>query len=171
MGTFKQGWGASGAPSGFSAILSSLPTSTTAGKQSASIDLTALGNVEDIQVSFRFKLANGGTLASDKAVYLYIFGSIDGTNWPKGNGNTVTGTNTSLTMTGIPCNPIGIDVSGYTTGADRFFEIHGISICQLFGGSLPMKISFGVQNNTGIAFTGSTTDHVVKFVPIYTIVG
>lgn len=165
-------WGTVVSPTGFSTSLSALASSASAGRQSAAIDLTAGGvKVVNGLIRFRFKLATGGTLANDKAVYLWIFGSHDGTNWPQANGNAVSGTDSALTTTGIEdmvrMARIAVDVSSYTTGADRFFEINPVPISTFFGSAIPKKIAFGVRDYSGIPFTNSITDHVVEFEPTY----
>ncbi len=164
-------WGSLLTPTDFSTSLSALASSASAGRQSAAIDLTAGGvKVVNGLIRFRFKLATGGTLANDKAVYLWIFGSHDGTNWPQANGNAVSGSDSALTTKGIEdivMARIAVNVASYTTGADRFFETNPVPISTYFGSALPKKITFGVRNYSGVAFTNSTTDHVVDFEPVY----
>lgn len=63
--------------------LNALLSSATAGRKSAAVDWTALNDTACL-LDITVKADDGGTIAVDKAVYVYLARSVDGTNYEDG---------------------------------------------------------------------------------------
>lgn len=157
MADIKQ---ARGTSTSFTQTLASLASSATAGRESTSVDNTS-NNYTDYMVGGKIKLATG-TPANDKAVYVYVYGSEDGTLYP----DTVTGSDAAVTLRDptvltllrvIPCPD-----SGALT-----YEMQPICVAWAFGGQLPRAWGIVVRNYTGVAFSSTESDHDFTYTGIY----
>jgi hypothetical protein len=112
----------------------------------------------DVLACVRITLANGGTLASDKKVYVYAYGTVDAATpiYP----DKVTGSDAAITLDDpTQLKLIGvIECASYVTATVITFTMEPTSVAQVFGGLLPEKWGIVVQNKTGIAFTSGETD-------------
>lgn len=113
----------------------------------------------DALVEVIFELATG-TPASDKAVYIYAYGSEDGTDFT----DNATGTDAALTLRS-PTNLRLIGVINTPDAGGLAYKWVG-TVAQAFGGILPRKWGLVVDNKTGVAaettgcsasYTGITT--------------
>lgn len=129
--------------------LNSLASSSSAGRESASID-NATNRYEDAEVQVVAALATGSP-ANDKAIYVYVWGSEDGSNI----ADNATGSDAAITLrsptnlllaTVIPCP----DSGGLTYKSKVFSVAKALGLTYL-----PRKWGIVVQNYTGLAFAGS----------------
>lgn len=107
----------------------------------------------DALVHVTIKL-QAGTPASDKAVYVYVAGTVDdGTTWP----DAVTGVDANITLH----NPTQLRLLGviFAPTASSTFGSGPWSVASVFGGSLPAKWSIVTLNKTGIAFDATEGNH------------
>lgn len=141
--------------------LVSLASSATAGRQGATVTFVDGSNrvPEFVFVRFRAKLTNSGTVANDKAVYLYLAESYDGTNFTSGPP-TVGAADAAYTFTNAPgTNPVGLRLVGAlgfvanNESQERVFRLW----------SPPRAGVFVVQNYTGVALSATESDHVVEY--------
>jgi hypothetical protein len=90
-----------------------------------------------------------GTIAGDKCVYVYGYGSIDGSNYSE----AVTGSDAGYTIDA----PTGLSLLGVIPFAAQSLTRRSrpLSVAAGFGGILPLKWGIVVVNNTGIALAGS----------------
>ena|SRR2546429_2604587 len=129
---------------------------TSAARESASVDNTS-NLYLDALVQVKIKL-QAGTPGSDKRVYIYAAGTVDGgTTWP----DAVTGADAAIT----PNSPTQLRLIGVIeapTSAGIFIS-EPMSVAQAFGGVLPKKWSLVIQNMTNITFSATGSDHTVKY--------
>lgn len=148
-----------------SCTLASLANSSSAGRGSASIDNT--GNLFDDAMLFIAVKTSGTTLGGDKACYVYIYGSEDGTNY-QGSSLEAPGSDSAVQITS-PTNlkgPITISCPG-TSATYRSVS----SISQFFGGRMPRKWGFVVRNATGQELDPNESEHTKTYTGvIYTVV-
>jgi hypothetical protein len=100
----------------------------------------------DAQVSITVVLA-AGSPASDKAVYVYAYGSENGTNF----SDNATGTDAALTMRS-PSNLILIGTLATPDATGLTYRLPPTSIRAAFGGYLPRKWGIVVENRSGLLF-------------------
>lgn len=151
-----------GSSTGITCTLASLAT-TNARESTAVVNTTNL--YLDALVQVQVKLQTG-TPSSDKAVYVYAYGSEDGTNYAdnaSGSDAAITlRVPTALRLIGIiPCP----DSGGLTYKSQPF------SVASAFGGSLPRKWGIVIENQTGIALSATEGDHAKRYTGVYTTVG
>ena len=141
--------------------LASLASSASAGRQGAAVTFVDGNNrvPEFVFLRFRAKLVASGTVANDKAVYLWLARSYDGTNFESGPP-TVGASDAAYTFTNAPgSNPVGL----YLVGSLGFVG-NGESQERIFRlWSPPRKGVFIVQNYAGIALSSTEADHVVEY--------
>ena len=159
MATIESLYGTNGVT--ITITLTSLADSATAFRESTPVDNSS-NLYLDALVQVKIKLAASGTIGNDKKVYVYAAGSVDGgTTWPDnatGADATTTFTNpTNLKLIGV------IDCTAYVTSTQQQFISEPFSVAAAFGGILPKKWSVVIQNRTNIAFTSTSTDHVVQY--------
>lgn len=109
----------------------------------------------DALVTVRIDLADGGTIASDKKVYVYAYGTVDAATpiYP----DRVTGSDAGITLDS-PTNLklIGvIECASYVTVTKTIFTMPPASVAQAFGGILPEKWGIVVENKTSITVRAS----------------
>lgn len=131
---------------------------TGSARQSTSVDNTT-NNYMDAMVTVTVKLATG-TPSSDKTVYLYVFGSEDGTNYTDNAGATDAAITLRNPTNLIPMRPISTPDSGALS-----YKSHPFSIAAAFGGVMPRRWGVVVENKTGLAF--DSTGNSVTYSGIY----
>ena len=124
----------------------------------AARECTAVDNTAnlylDALVTISIPLAAGAP-TSFQAIYVYAYGSEDGTNY----GDNATGTDASLTMRS-PTNLRNVGGVQTSVSGALTWKSHPISIARAFGGVLPRKWGIVVHNQTGLAFgTGCTATY------------
>lgn len=90
-----------------------------------------------------------GTPGSDGLIYVWAYGSEDGTNY----GDNATGSEGALTMR-TPSNLRLIGTIAVPT-ASVTYKSQPMSVAAAFGGRMPRKWGIVVENKTNLAFSGS----------------
>lgn len=155
MADLKQAFGAS------TAITCSLASkATTTARESTAVD-NASNLFIDVLVYLAIKLQTG-TPSSEKAVYVYVYGSEDGTNYT----DNATGSDANITLR-APSNlrPLGViatpDAGGLT------YKSGPMSLAAAFGGVIPRKWGIVVLNSTGVTFSATEGDHAKSYTGVY----
>ena len=132
-----------GSTTAITCTITSLASSATAGRGSAVVD-NSTTLYDDALLTVTVK-TSATTLANDKAVYVYIFGSEDGTTYNSSSAEAV-GTNAVVTLDAptnlkgpftISCPAVSVTYRGVW------------SVAQMFGGVMPRKWGVVLQNYTG----------------------
>jgi hypothetical protein len=94
-----------------------------------------------------------GTIASDKAINIYVAGSEDGTRWPgegSGNADGVTGADAAITLE----SPTNLRLLGSIAvpTASKTYTSQPMSVAAAFAGVVPRKWAIVVEDRTGLAF-------------------
>jgi hypothetical protein len=140
-----------GTSSGITISLASITSGGT--QQSTTVDNT--GNMfVDVLVQLSVKLSTG-TPSGEKVIYVYVFGSEDGTRLT----DNVSGTDGTITLR----EPTNLRLLGaiYTPDAGGLTYVSNpMSLLAAFGGlTIPRKWGIVVQNQTGVTFSGTEGDH------------
>lgn len=149
MANVKLEWGVA---TNITITLASLATSTA--RECTAVDNTS-DKYEDAEVYLAVKLA-AGSPGSDKAIYIYAYGSMDGTNYT----DNATGSNTALTLRAPSNLRLLAAIATPDSGALTYKFVIG-SVAAAFGGLLPPKWGIVVQNMTNLAFD-STEGNIIK---------
>lgn len=138
--------------------LASLGTSATVGRESTAIDNTT-NRFVDALVYVKIKVGDG-TIANDKAAYVYAYGSEDGTNYAE----NITGSDAAYTQ----LDPTALRLIGVIPlpAKQVTYKSQPMSVAQAFGGRLPRKWGIVVRNYCGIALTGTAGDHAASYTGI-----
>jgi len=115
----------------------------------------------DAMVYVALKLATG-TPASDKSLYLWFYGSEDGTNVT----DNATGTDAALTMRS-PTNLHGPFVIATPDAGALTYKKIIPSVAAFFDGALPKKWGFVVENKSGLALDATETNHTKEYSGVY----
>lgn len=137
-----------GTSTAFTITLNSLASSATAGRESTAIDNTS-NLYEDALVQVTVTL-QAGTPGTDKTVYVYAYGSEDGSTYT----DNATGSDAAITLRDPSCLVlIGVipvpDAGGVT------YESSPMAVARAFGGKLPRKWGIVVRNYTNVALHAS----------------
>jgi len=151
MADIKKAYGTSTA---ITITLASLAHSDNAGRESAAID-NGTDKFIDALVQIAIKLA-AGTPSADKAVYVYAYGSEDGTTFT----DNATGADAAITLTDPP-NVREIGRIRCPAAGGLTYESQPMSVAKAFDWILPRKWGIVVRNNTNVAF--DTTGHAAKY--------
>ena len=104
----------------------------------------------DASIDIIVSLSNG-TVAGDKAVNVFFYGSVDGVNYT----DNATGVDAALTMRS-PTNLRGpFVISAPANGPVSYRAVIG-SVASFFGGVLPIEWGIVVQNTSGVIFLTSS---------------
>lgn len=115
----------------------------------------------DAMVYLALKLQTG-TPSNDKAIYVWFYGSEDGTNYT----DNASGSDAAVTMRS-PTNLRGpFLISTPDSGGLTYKAVIG-SVAAFFGGVLPRKWGFVVQNSTNVTFSATEGDHAKSYTGIY----
>ena len=126
---------------------------------------TAVVNTSDLFVDALVTLSiktGAGAPANDKAVYAYLFGSEDGTNYDQ-EESLAPGTDGAYTINAITVfkGPLVIPV---LTAAKVYTKV--FSVAPFFGGVLPRKWGFIVVNFAGQALDATEGNHIKTYTGI-----
>lgn len=149
-----------GTSSALTITLASLASSQDAGRESTAVD-NATNKFIDALVQVKIKL-QAGTPSADRAVYVYAYGSEDGTTYT----DNATGTDAAITLT----NPPNMKLIGIIVCPDAgalSYESQPMSVAKAFDWLLPRKWGIVVRNNTGVAFDATGGNHAAKYTGIY----
>jgi hypothetical protein len=156
MSNVKQAFG------GVTAItctLASLASSATVGRESASVDNSSnlwLDALAQVQIK-----TGAGAVGNDKAVYIYVAASVDGSTW----SDTATGADAGITINNPTQLRLGAVIS--VAAAATTYIAEPFSIAALFGGSMPYKWSLVVINFAGQALDSTEGSHVKQYNGVY----
>ena len=147
-----------GTSTAFTLTLASLASSATVGRESTAIDNTSNLYV-DALVYVKVAL-QAGAPANDQTVYVFVYGSEDGTNYT----DNATGTDAAITMR-VPSNlrPLGV-ISTPTNGAT--YPGGPFSVAQAFGGVMPRKWGIVVRNYSGQTLSATEGNHAYTYTGI-----
>jgi hypothetical protein len=157
MTDFKLQWGTS---TGITCSLASLASSATAGQESTAIDNTTNRYI-DAMVLVSVKLATG-TPGNDKTVYVFAYGSEDGTKYT----DNATGSNASITLRQPPIMRLIGTIPCPDAGA-LTYESQPMYVAHAFGGKLPRKWGIVVLNYTGVTLSSTEGDHTKSYSGAY----
>lgn len=141
--------------------LNSLASSGTAGRQSTVVDNSST-KYDDALLEVSVAYPNSAP-ANDKAVYVFAFGSTDGSNYPE----SLTATDAAFTIAGVAgalttsLSPIGVLMPIQNT-TKRYGPF---SVAKGFDGILPQKWGIVVLNYSGQ--TLSASNNSVQYAGIY----
>ncbi len=136
----------------------SLASGSTRG--SAAVDNTTNLYPEAL-VTVAFTLASGTPTSTGAFVYVYVYGSEDGTNYGTINSATAGAVGTDAAFGALTATPNVLQVAAVaavtvTSSGERTYRSQPIPIAQAFGGSIPRKWGILVENQSGVAFSAST---------------
>ena len=140
--------------------LASLASALDAGRESTAVD-NGTNLFIDALVQVKIKL-QAGTPAADRAVYVYAYGSEDGTIYT----DNATGTDANITLTNPPNMPL-VSVIAIPDAGGLTYESQPFSIAKAFDWILPRKWGLVVRNNTNVAFSATGGDHTAKYTGVY----
>lgn len=139
-----------GASTSITCTLNSLANSTTAGRGSASVD-NSTNLYDDAMLSIAVQTGASG-LTAPNCCYVYIYGSsADGLFL--GSSAESEGTDAAVTLD-TPTNLLGPFVLNAPAASITYRLVIG-SIASVFGGVMPYKWGFVLQNQTGAALAAS----------------
>lgn len=131
-------------------------SSATAGQCCTAVDNTS-NLYDDALVMVQVVFPNSAT-ANDKAYYIYIFGSEDGTNYNISTNEMASpGTNAACTPD-VPTNLLGPFVMETITQNKTYTYVIG-SIASVFGGVMPRKWGVVIRNYSGQTATTLTVTY------------
>lgn len=167
---------------GAAAITCTLTTlAAGSARESAVVANTAAPECFDYLVELTFTIASGSPSTSNPVVNVYANGSMDAVLWPiiqlsAGGTYQTGGGDSSVGALGNPPNVRLIGSFGLattTSSGERTFRTQPLSVAQAFGGLAPAAFSLIVENQSGVAFSSSTTStaQYLSTNPIYTTSG
>jgi hypothetical protein len=144
----------------FTLTLASLASSATGARESTAVDNTT-NLYLDALVRVHCKL-QAGTPANDKAIYVFAYGSEDGTNYT----DNATGSDAAVTMRD-PTNLRLIGVIACPDSGGLTYKGGPFSVAQAFGGILPRKWGIVLRNYTGVTLSATEGDHAYSYTGIH----
>lgn len=145
--------------------IAALSSSSTAARGSAVIDNTT--NLYDDAILYVAVKTSGTAIGQDKSVYVYLYGSENGTNY-EGSGSENVGSDAAVFVEN-PTDlrgPIVIACPGTT----RQYGVAS-SVAQFWGGRMPRKWGFVVRNSTNNPLDPTESNHIKSFTGItYTVI-
>jgi hypothetical protein len=139
--------------------LASLTSSATVGRESTAVDNSSNKYLDAI-VQGKIVLQSGSP-ANDKAVYLYAYGSEDGSTFT----DNATGTDAGITLR-VPSIIVPIGVIACPDSGALTYESQPMSVAAAFGGWLPREWGIVVRNFTGVTFNATGGSHVFTYTGI-----
>lgn len=129
-------------------------------RESTVVDAVLGGTAYD---DYMLQLAFGSaepTTASHQAVYVWFYGSADGTNYDE----PCTGSDAAVTLgTHFLKGPFVVPVAIGT----RWYDVCVPSVAAMFGGVIPRKWGVVVENQTNGALIGTEADFKKWFMPVF----
>jgi hypothetical protein len=156
MASIKTEYGTSTA---LTMTLASLGSHATDGWESAVVDNTS-DKFIDALVQVKVK-TSASALADDKAVYVYAYGSEDGSTYT----DPATGSSAAISLA-VPTNMRLIGVIP-CPAVSTTYESQPMSVAAAFGGILPRKWGIVVRNYTGQALDSTEGSHSYKYSGVY----
>jgi len=150
-----------GTSTAITCTLASLASSATAGRSCAAIDNTS-DKFVDAMLYIAVK-TSASALANDKACYVYLYGSEDGTNY-NGSSAEAEGTNAAVTLDS-PTNLKGPYIIACPASSVTYKLVIG-SVAAAFGGVMPRKWGFVLQNYTGQNLDSTEGNHTKTYTGI-----
>lgn len=151
----------------FTITIDSLASSATAGRQSTVID-NRTNLFLDALVQVQLTVPTGGSVSGDKAVYIYVFGTVNDTDSAFGAERGVAGTQAtvgasdaaySVTDPTVGATPLilakAISVPVAPTSTSGVYQCMPFSVAQCFGGVLPAQWGIVIRNYCGITLHSS----------------
>ena len=138
--------------------LASLASSATAARGCLAVDNTT-NKYDDAMLTVAVK-TSASALANDKACYVYLYGSEDGTVY-NGSSSEAQGTDAAVTLDS-PTNMRGPYVIACPAVSQTYRLVIG-SVASAFGGVLPRKWGFVLQNYTGQALDATAGNHQTTY--------
>jgi hypothetical protein len=161
MSNVKEALGTSGQT--FTCTLASLASSATAGRESTAIDNTS-DLFLDVLVMLKVK-TSASALANDKAVYVYVYGTVDGgTTYT----DTATGSDAAITLTD-PTEMVQLGTV-FCPASSTTYKGGPWSVARAFGGFVPAKWGIVVRNYTGQNLDSTEGNHAKLYQGIYATV-
>jgi len=118
----------------------------------------------DYLISGKFR--TGASPTSGRVIQLWSVASWDGTNWPDVfDGTDSAETITSANHKNAICRLVAELVTDATS--DRDYHFSGVSIRDLFGGTVPAAFGFFVTHSTGVALNSTAGNHQIRIQPVY----
>jgi hypothetical protein len=148
-----------GATTNFAITLASL--SAASSRESTAITAVVGGTAYD---DYMLQLSLGSsqpTTAADKSIYIWFYGSADGTNFTE----PCTGSDAAITI-GTNHNLRGPYVVAVVVGTLQYDVCIG-SVAQYFGGFLPKKWGIVIENQTNGALNGTEGNFNKWFTPVF----
>ena len=119
-----------------------------AARAGASVSNTT-NKFQDVLIQLIVRTA-AGTVAAEKAVKVYAYGTVDGATTYSDNA---VGTDVAHTLT-VPPNTVLIGIINVAV-ADTIYESHPFSLASAFGGVVPDNWGIIVENQTGLALNSA----------------
>lgn len=163
MATFKTSYGTTN--QSITITLNSLASSATAGRQSTVID-NRTNLFLDALVQGKFQIATGGSAANDKAIYVWVFGTANDSDFAA--ERSVAGTQATIGASDAAFSPADPTVAGtplilakviavpvVPTSTAGVYVCSPFSVAACFGGSMPAQWGVVVRNYSGQALDSS----------------
>ena len=142
----------------FAITLASLAAASS--RESTAITAVAGGTAVD---DYMLQLSLGSSLpttAADKSIYIWFYGSADGTNFTE----PATGSNAAITI-GTNHNLLGPFSIAVSVGT-LLYDLCVPSVAQIFNGNIPKKWGIVIENQTNGALWGTEGDFKKWLTPI-----
>lgn len=146
------------------AALASLASDTNllAGLETSVIDNRTAG-YDDYMISGKITTGTSPTAARQIEVWAVAW---DGNAWPdQFDGTTSSVTITSADIKAAICRPIAIMPTNNTS--DRTYHFTGVSLKDVFRGTLPSQVVLFVVHNTGVALNATAGNHELRIQGVY----
>jgi hypothetical protein len=144
----------------FTLTLASLASSATAGRECTAIDNSS-NKYTDVHVQLKIQLQTGSP-ANDKAIYVYAYGSEDGSTYT----DNATGSDAAITLRD-PTNMRIIGVIPCPDSGGVVYESQPMSVAAAFGGKMPRAWGIVVRNYTGVTLHATEGNHAKKYTGLY----
>jgi hypothetical protein len=157
LGDIKQAFGSSTA---MTCSLASLSSSATVGRESTAVDNTTnlyLDAIVQLIVTLQ-----SGTPGSDKTVYVYAYGSEDGSDYT----DNATGSDASITLR-TPTNMCLIGSIYCPDSGGLTYKGQPMRVAPAFGGVLPRKWGIVIVNYTAVTLSSTEGDHSKTYTGVY----
>ena len=159
MSSIKKAYGTS---TPLTITLASLAHSDTAARESTSVNNAATSEqFIDALVQLKVTLSSG-TPSADRTVYVYAYGSEDGTIYT----DNATGSDAAITLTDPP-NAKLIGAIRCPNAGSLTYEAQPMGVAKVFDWMMPRKWGIIVRNNTNITLNASTSNHTASYTGIY----
>lgn len=125
-------------------------------RQSAFIDNSS-NRYLDAEVYLALQLV-AGTPSLDRAIYVWFYGSADGTNYT----DNASGSDATITLR-TPTNLRGPFIISTPDAGGLVYKAVIGSVASFFGGILPVRWGIVIENRTGLAFNATEGNHTKQY--------